>query len=67
MKAAIEMEINIIIVTQGYFTPGFSMCFMFFWKQYDCYERRSRYFETSLARGWELEFNSDLMNCESCF
>lgn len=30
MKAAIELEINIIPVTQNYFTPGFSMCFMFF-------------------------------------
>lgn len=30
MRAAIEMEINIIAVTQGYFTPGFSMCSTFF-------------------------------------
>lgn len=27
---AIEMEINIITVTQGYFTPGFSTCSTFF-------------------------------------
>lgn len=30
MKAAVELEINIIPVTQDYFTPGFFMCFMFF-------------------------------------
>lgn len=43
------------------------MCSLFFPKQCEICERRSKYFNARLVRGWEIEFKSHLINCETCF